>query len=489
MKLKYQRDAFLVFILLAFTYMYFFQDPANNGNSRLALVLSIVQQGRLTIDSFQAIKDLDTGDKSFYNGHYYSDKAIGTSVVGTLFYLPWYWSLKLFRLDFINHNLGLVKHYLTLCVIGLPSAFAGSLMYVICKYLSGNRFRAFIATVAIALGTMCLPYSILFYGHQLAATFLFCGFFLIFQFRILPERRGFINLFLIGLSLGFALITEYTTAVIILPLLIYFVIVAHKEGLFPSAKSIAFPALGGLIPGALLMTYNTLCFGNPFSIGYSFEAKPIFNTAMAQGFMGITVPKLDVLYYITLHPADGIFWQSPVLLMALVGIYFMLRDKQYRMEAVITLLALISYLLLNSGYYMWWGGYAIGPRLLIPMLPFLSLPLVFVPRRIFFLVFILCIVSIFQMIIVVASVVQVPEDTVMNIKNLSYFQYMPVYSYCMKQLLAGKYGWNLGQRLFGLKTWKSLLPPVLVIIGGSLMFIPKLARASAAAASRHQAGG
>ncbi len=35
----------------------------------------------------------------------------------------------------------------------------------------------------------------------------------------------------------------------------------------------------------------------------------------------------------------------------------------------------------NSGFYGWHGGWAHGPRYLVPMLPFLALPMVFAPLR------------------------------------------------------------------------------------------------------------
>ena len=34
-----------------------------------------------------------------------------------------------------------------------------------------------------------------------------------------------------------------------------------------------------------------------------------------------------------------------------------------------------AYVLYNSGYYMWWGGWAAGPRLLCPAIPFFIAPL------------------------------------------------------------------------------------------------------------------
>jgi hypothetical protein len=37
--------------------------------------------------------------------------------------------------------------------------------------------------------------------------------------------------------------------------------------------------------------------------------------------------------------------------------------------------------LFNSSSIMWWGGFAVGPRYLLPMLPFMTLPIIFVLRK------------------------------------------------------------------------------------------------------------
>ena len=73
------------------------------------------------------------------------------------------------------------KHLLTLFVLGLPSALAGTLIYIVCEQISGSRFRVFLVTLAVAVGTMSYPFSMIFFGHQLAAVLLYYSFFIIFQ--------------------------------------------------------------------------------------------------------------------------------------------------------------------------------------------------------------------------------------------------------------------------------------------------------------------
>jgi len=49
-----------------------------------------------------------------------------------------------------------------------------------CAYIYRSRFRAFLVTLSIMLGTMALPYSVTFFSHQLTASLLFSAFFMIF---------------------------------------------------------------------------------------------------------------------------------------------------------------------------------------------------------------------------------------------------------------------------------------------------------------------
>jgi hypothetical protein len=222
-------------------------------------------------------------------------------------------------------------------------------------------------------------------------------------------------------------------------------------------------------------------YSKPFAAGYQYLSNPFYEEAMSHGIMGITMPRKGVLFYETVHPAQGLIWQSPVLLMAAVGAYFMLRKKQYRLELAIAVLASAAYLLLNAGYFMWWGGYSFGPRQIVPMLPFLAIPLFFVPKRLYPLTILLAVVSIAQMTVVSASNVMAPDDYMTRIAKISFFQYSAIYSYCLQQLIAGHFAWNIGQAWLGLKGWLSLLPFGAVILAGIGLLIrmePALPRLS-----------
>ena len=463
--LKFTKDTWVVFCLLAFAFGYFYQNPGWNGNSRIALSFAIVQEGRLTIDSYHNNQELGlaTGDKAFFNGHYYTDKAIGSSIIGAIVYLPIYWIGKIFGLSL---STDLIRHLITFFGLGVPSAFCGSLIYLVCEYISGSRFRSFVVTAAVSLGTISFPFSVIFFGHQLAATALFGAFFLIFRIQVLadPGRPG--RSFWVGLMMGMAIIIEYPAAIIVFLLILYFFYVLWRKKQFTFNRAVLFPALGGLLPILVMVLYNLACYQKPFVSGYEFLIFQPYLEGMSNGFFGIGRPSLRVLFFQTFHPAVGIFWFSPVLLMTFVGAFYMLRGKKYIPEMLLAGMGAVGFLVMNSGYFLWWGGNSFAPRSLIPMLPFLCLPLIFVPRKIFILVVILAVISIVQMTVASASDIKAPDANLENLKKLGVFDFSMLYSYLLPHLIDGGFSWNLGIWL-GLKQWASLAPLAAAFITAS----------------------
>ena len=66
------------------SYAYFYQGGGWNQNSRFALVRAMTERDTLQIDAYREA----TGDRAVWNGHYYSDKAPGASLLA-LFRSTW----------------------------------------------------------------------------------------------------------------------------------------------------------------------------------------------------------------------------------------------------------------------------------------------------------------------------------------------------------------------------------------------------------------
>jgi hypothetical protein len=113
---------------------------------------------------------------------------------------------------------------------------------------------------------------------------------------------------------------------------------------------------------ALLVGYNRVRFGYPLQTGYHFEAGEGFNGPLLQGLWGLL-----------LSPYRGLFWYTPLAAAALLSWpRFITRHKEEGW-----LLAAVSgaWVLLFSCWWMWWAGFAWGPRFLVPLMPFLVIVL------------------------------------------------------------------------------------------------------------------
>lgn len=396
--------AWAVALALLCTFGFFVGPPAWNQNSRLALTRALVERGDPIIDDWHAT----TGDKSFRDGHFYSDKAPGVSLLSTVPYAAFFVfrratgaelpAVRVIPLDGAIAAAGLAPEpdarepgdalaynsahsmALWLCrmfTVSLPTLFAGALFYLVMLRELGGRWReATWATLIWLMATPALGYACGLYGHQLVGSLLFSSFALI----LLADRHARLApgiAWTVGALLGWAVLSEYTAAV---PVALIVAWASWRRGL-RFALSLA---LAGLPWALLLAAYHTWAFGGPLATGYDFVYLDEFAEGMAVNY-GIGVPDLAVLGQLTFGSYRGLFYISPVLLLASWGLVVRLaapppdtsdHGAPLRIGDLALALAIVAwYLLLNSAYYMWDGGASLGPRHAVPMLPFLALGL------------------------------------------------------------------------------------------------------------------
>lgn len=452
----YIREAVIIFFIALVAYGYISSERDVNINSRLALVKAVVDEGRLEIDSYHNA-ELYTNDKAYYDGHYYSDKAIGASVLGTAVYYPLRW---IYYKSDIRLTPRLFREWITFWAIGFPSALLAPVLYLLVRRLNGGKWVAFLVTMGICLGTPLFKYATAFYGHTLAAVLYFLAFAIWFNIRGAAAARPAL-VFLSGFLMGFAVITEYPTLILILTLIVYIIFTLYSIGQHWNMGIYASLLSGIAIPVALLALYNLSIYGTPLALGYLHEADETFKEAHAANLMGIGAPDLLVFYYQTLHPTFGIFWQCPILLLGVVGYYFMARQTRFLPELAFSLVSILVYLLVISGYYMWWGGVSFTPRHIIPILPLFALPLAFLPIRLAPVLFASAAVSLFQNLLIAASAetgLAAYLEMVFEGKMIPIYNGSVIYDICLPNVLGGGLMNNRGLDIFSLTGAKSLLP-------------------------------
>ena len=172
-----------------------------------------------------------------------------------------------------------------------------------------------------------------------------------------------------GLALGAAVGTEYVSAVPALVLLVYLVGVAPRGERW---QRLALLGSGAALPLALVAAYHQVCFGAPWRTGYSFIARPSFAQGHAQGLLGITFPRPAALWGTLFGRDRGLFYIAPISAVSLIALaisWFKTKDR----ERLLAIFCVVSLLLVNASYYMWWGGWATGPRHAVPGFGFLAL--------------------------------------------------------------------------------------------------------------------
>jgi hypothetical protein len=118
------------------------------------------------------------------------------------------------------------------------------------------------------------------------------------------------------------------------------------------------------VAAALLLVgwYNWVRFGDPLQAGYS----------LASDYYGFGSP-LSGISGLLFSPGRSVFLYSPILIAALAGLPLLWRQHRALTVAVVTIV--VANLVLYGAYGAWWGGWDWGPRYLVPMTPFLVLPL------------------------------------------------------------------------------------------------------------------
>ncbi len=465
-----------LFAILIFCYVYFlprWADP--NQNSRLDMVIAVVEDGTFQIDAYVD----NTVDYAKVGRHYYSDKAPGAAFLG----IPVYAVLELlldrpildglmgrlahnaaFRATLRTDGTGLLESKvrfaiaqvaLTFVASALPTALLGALMYRLLSHFTTRSGPRLLTVLGYGLLTPAFPYAGAFYGHQLSAACLFAAFYLLFTSPAESEAR---RLPAVGLLLGYSVITEYPSVLIAGILFLY---ALHR---LADKRRIVWVILPGALIAAAWMVYNAAIFGGPFSLGYGYSE--LWQDQHHTGFMSLTFPHLDALWGITFSPFRGLFWFSPLLLLALPGLLLWYRSGERRAAFWVALASVVVMFTFNAASIMWWGGFAVGPRYLLPMLPFMALPLVFVLRawggRTWMRLVTggLCAWSLMATWGLTLAGQAFPPDTIRN----------PLLEYAWPHWLAGDIARNLGMFLH-LSGIASLLPLV-VLLTTSLIVLP-----------------
>ncbi len=339
-----------------------------NSNSRLDLVFATVDRSTLSIDAYHNVKPTDTGDKAEYNGHYYSDKTIGVSLVAVPLYAGIRAVSNIFRL---HPSFQLLQYLLTRFAVALPAAFAAMLMANLLVKLGALPRRAILATSGVFFGSLLFGYSSVFFPYLPGIAACLGALTIVLSPPLTWKKAA-----AAGGLLGMALIFDLTFVITVAVIGVFLLAALHKAGPRKGLRLGGAATAAAVVPLGVFALYSRAIFGKP-SIPYKYEASQFFRDGMSKGVMGVTSPKRDAMWFLSFHAYRGILFWSPWLVMVVVCcIWLIATDRHLRPIAIAALVTFVGYFLFNSGYYEWWGGAGMGPRLMLPMFAIVPLGLV-----------------------------------------------------------------------------------------------------------------
>lgn len=349
---------------------------------RYAHVVSLAETGRYELT--QQWADVVYPDVGYYGGRFYSYFAPGISYL----VLPFFLAGRYFGFEQVA----------TYGFVSLVSLLALLFLYRIARdVLRVPRWVALSAVLVFAFGSTAWSYAVTLYQHHVTAFLILSGFYAVWRYRQRGSGSWLWGLW-VWLAYGLAMSIDYPNAVLMLPVMVYFLIVSVTVDRAPGKL------LLGLRPAILLTSvaflfisglhgyHNYRHFGSPLKLSGGIVG---YKTLQENDLLGkddaevrVKISQLEKQKSVTkffseervpnsfgtlLFSKDrGLFFFGPIFLLALFGIFSALRGKLGTERGVLLGLVAVN-LFLYSSWGDPWGGWAYGTRYLIPSMAVLSL--------------------------------------------------------------------------------------------------------------------
>ena len=452
-----RRIAAGLFLLAFVTYAWFFSGGGWNQNAHFDLTRALVERQTLHIDGYH----VNTGDVSWIQQrgewHAYINKPPGISFLGAIPYAPLWFLERAAHVPYDSWMWMTLNAWLvTALTCGVTGALIPSVLYLY-GARRGSRIAALGVALAVAFGTGIFPYSTVMMAHVPPALFL------LLAFVWMDERP-----LLAGICAGIAGVSYYMCIPAAIVMLIALALRDRKAAL-------RF-ALGGLPFGLALAAYQYACFGSPFVT--SLETSQNF-TEKGLLFGVFRLPSAEALWGLTFSEYRGLFFASPFLLFSFLG----LRRMRHSDAVTIVAIAAIFFFAIAS-FNGWHGGSAFGPRYLLPMVPLLAIPLLFLRGRAIGGVAGVLAVFAFAVHLLATAVDPMPRgserrpvrDYLLKVGRTSVNpqaidELLPHRSHPRGSHESEWAAFNLGETLFGPGSPMSVLPIVVWVLGGSAFLL------------------
>ncbi len=242
-------------------------------------------------------------------------------------------------------------------------------LFIYVRRMSYSRVVAVTVALLYGLTTIAWPYSKTYFREPLGGLALFVSGYCLLRWRqslddVDPLPHRWLSLAFIG---GTVSILTKESGVVGIPMLLLVMLIGGKR--LPYRRSewlrmaLMVSVMGGVafiglylytrVLGAAVFRFNPIAQMSQAYVSFSHSG------LMREGIVGLL-----------LSPGKGVFWHSPIFLLALAAPWITRKRRLQTSWPIILLLTfVIVYTLVRE--YMWFGGTNWGPRYLVPVTPFL----------------------------------------------------------------------------------------------------------------------
>lgn len=341
----------------------------SNTTSRYALTEAIAENKTFFLTEKQA--RFSVPDVVDYKGKFISIFTPGVSFIAVPFYLIG----KLFGMP-------QMFTFFSTALVALINIF---LVTLLAKRLGANIYSAILSGFIFAFATDALGYALTLTQHQLSVMLI------ILAILNVINKRTFLNNFLLGVILGIGILVDISNAILMAPIIIYFLakhinFEVKRDKLGLSVKLVFVVLLLGVLPFIFLFgRYNFQTTGSYIKIGQSIGRTKFFRTdlpiqdpagpVLSQDTRGNPIFKtpfatrnlLNGLYILGISNQRSWLFYSPILVVGILGLFiFYNKNKEKRGVASLLISVILLDFILYSMFGDPYGGWAFGPRYLIP---------------------------------------------------------------------------------------------------------------------------
>jgi len=313
--------------------------------SRALTVLALVEHGTLQADQWFDL----TIDQTIVNGHIYSGKPPFPSFL----VLPFYWAWRLLHPGaYAANDINVVVYLGDIVAAALPFGAFVLLLERRAERGMGAQEAVWVALLA-AFGTPLLSYGSTYFGHMLS------GALFVFAYeaatRATADCEPYRCAMVAGLLAGLGVLTDLTLWIGVVALATF--LATRPRGL----RLAAYYAVGGLPCALAFGAYNACITGSPFDWVYVHVTSTLYSPTPIKLDLHTIAVARDLL----ISEYRGLFFYAPALLV-LAPLAYAHTEPRARRWLLIAFTG--AHFVFVASYWVWDGGWCIGPRHLTPMM-------------------------------------------------------------------------------------------------------------------------